>query len=238
MLCEAVDFARHLEPTRIGPAQHCDHAGAFLVSERLEHDTSPNVLRQRYQVQRGLAICLVLAPLVIAASSSTGAVAARTGQPAAGMSATSSSAIVGTWRRATTCSELVKALTSAGLKKFVLESVAGNGFIPGVTNPDQIANPASPCKGAVVRKHSHFFTKDKKFGSLDWKGEQVDDGTYRLLNNRTFVISKEFPNVTFHFRIRGNTITFAPVIARGCATFRCAWAISMAYPSKSWQRVR
>jgi hypothetical protein len=105
-------------------------------------------------------------------------------------------------------------------------------------NPGQIANPANPCKGAVARKHSHFFTKDKKFGSLDWKGEQVDDGTYRLVNNRTFIISKEFPNVTFHFRIVGNTITFAPVIARGCATFRCAWAISMAYPGKTWHRVR
>lgn len=154
------------------------------------------------------------------------------------MSATSQPALVGTWRRVTTCSELVKSLTSAGLKKFVLESVAGNGFIPGVTRPDQIADPANPCKGAVTRKHSHFFTKDKKFGSLDWKGEPVDDGTYRLVNNRTFVISKEFPNVTFHFRIRGKTITFAPVLARGCATFRCAWAISMAYPGKSWQRVR
>jgi hypothetical protein len=73
---------------------------------------------------------------------------------------------------------------------------------------------------------------------FDWKGEQVDDGTYRLVNNRTFIISKEFPNVTFHFRIVGNTITFAPVIARGCATFRCAWAISMAYPGKTWHRVR
>jgi hypothetical protein len=138
----------------------------------------------------------------------------------------------------TTCTELVTALTQAGLKKFVLESVAGNSFIPGVTSPDQIANPARPCKGAVSRKHSHFFTKDRKFGSLDWRGETVDDGTYRLVNNRTFVIFKEFPKVTFHFRIRGNTITFAPVIARGCATFRCAWAISMAYPGKSWQRVR
>lgn len=227
-----------MEAARIEPAQHFDYVRAFLVYECLEHDTSPNVLRQRYQVRPGLAICVLLAPLVIAASSSTGAVAARTGQPAAGESATSQAAIVGTWRRVTTCSELVNALTRAGLKKFVLESVAGNGFIPGVTSPDQIANPASPCKGAVTRKHSHFFTKDKKFGSLDWKGEQVDDGTYRLVNNRTFIISKEFPNVTFHFRIRGKTITFAPVITSGCATFRCAWAISMAYPGKSWQRVR
>jgi hypothetical protein len=74
---------------------------AFLVSMRLEHDASPNVLRQRCQVRPGLAICVVLAPLVIAASSSTGAVAGRTGQPAAGKSATSQAAIVGTWRRVT-----------------------------------------------------------------------------------------------------------------------------------------
>jgi hypothetical protein len=197
------------------------------------------MLRQGSQVRPRLAFCVLLTPpLVLAASSSTGAVAARTAQRAAGMSATSQPALVGTWRRVTTCSELVKALRSAGLKKFVLESVAGNGFIRGVTRPDQIADPANPCKGAVTRKHSHFFTKDKKFGSLDWKGEPVDDGTYRLVNNRTFVISKEFPNVTFHFRIRGKTITFAPVLASGCATFRCAWAISMAYPGKTWQRVR
>ena len=36
----------------------------------------------------------------------------------------------------------------------------------------------------------------------------------------------------------GKTMTFAPVIAKGCSTFRCGWAISMAYPGKSCQRVR
>jgi hypothetical protein len=90
----------------------------------------------------------------------------------------------------------------------------------------------------VPRKHSHFFTKNRKFGSLDWRGQPVDDGTYRLVDNRTVVIFKKFPKVTFHYRIRSRTITFAPVIPRGCSTFRCAWAISMAYPGKSWQRVR
>ena len=75
------------------------------------------------------------------------------------------------------------------------------------------------------------------FGSLDWRGQPVDDGTYRLIGTRTVVISKEFPKVTFHYRIRGRTITFAPVIPKGCSTFRCAWAISMAYPGKTWLRV-
>jgi hypothetical protein len=166
------------------------------------------------------------------------AATARTEQPATAIGATSQPALVGTWRRVTTCAELATALTKAGLRRFVLESVAGNGFIPGVTRADQIADPVHPCRGAVARKHSHFFTKNRKFGSLDWRGRPVDDGTYRLVGNRTVVIFKEFPKVTFHYRIRGTTITFTPVIPKGCATFRCAWAVSMAYPGKSWQRVR
>ena len=154
------------------------------------------------------------------------------------MSVTSQPPLVGTWRWMTTCSELATALRRAGLKKFVLEFIAGNGFIPGVTRPDQIQDPANPCKEAVPRKHSHFFTKSRMFGSLDWRGKPVDDGTYRVVDNRTVVIFKEFPKVTFHYRITGKTITFAPVIAKGCSTFRCGWAISMAYPGKNWQRVR
>jgi hypothetical protein len=52
------------------------------------------------------------------------------------------------------------------------------------------------------------------------------------------VISKEFPKVTFRYRIRGSAVAFTPVLATGCNTFRCAWAIAMAYPGKSWRRVR
>jgi hypothetical protein len=180
---------------------------------------------------------LLLALAVVAWSSSGGAATPRTGSAAA-ISAAAQPPLVGTWRRVTTCAELTTALTKAGLKKFVLEFVAGNGFIPGVTRPSQIANPANPCKGAVPASIPTASPRNRRFGSLDWRGDPVDDGTYRLVNNRTLVIFKEFPKVTFHYRIRGKTITFAPVIPKGCSTFRCAWAISMAYPGKSWQRAR
>jgi hypothetical protein len=104
------------------------------------------------------------------------------------------------------------------------------------------AKPDRQCgeslQGRRAPQAFHFFTKDRRFGSLDWRGDPVDDGTYRLVNNRTLVIFNEFPKVTFHYRIRGKTITFAPVIPKGCSTFRCAWAISMAYPGESWQRAR
>jgi hypothetical protein len=189
------------------------------------------------QVPRGIAFLVLVALVVVAGNSSSGTAAGRAERPAAATGVTAQVALVGTWQRVTTCAELTTALTKAGLHKFVLEAVAGNGFIPGVTTPDQI-DPANPCKGAVPRRHSHFFTKDRKFGSLDWRGQPVDDGTYRLVSNRTVVIFKEFPRVTFNYRIRGKTVTFAPVIRKGCSTFRCAWAVSMAYPGKTWQRVR
>ncbi len=177
-------------------------------------------------------MAVLLAIAVAAEGGSTGAAKTRA------VVATAQPPLVGTWRRVTTCSELATALRRAGQNRWILEFIAGNGFIPGVTRPDQIKNPANPCRGAVSRKHSHFFTKNRKFGSLDWRGQPVDDGTYRLVANRQVVIFKEFPKVTFNYRIRGRTITFAPVIPKGCAAFRCAWAISMAYPGKIWQRVR
>jgi hypothetical protein len=145
--------------------------------------------------------------------------------------------LVGTWERVTRCEELVSAYKQAGLEEWVLESVAGNGFIPGVTSEDQIADPANPCEGAVPREHSHFFTPDGQFGSLDWNGDQVDDGTYEIIDDDTFVVSKEFPDVTFNYTVQGDTIMFDPVIPE-CAPrcFEAAWSVSVAYPGETWER--
>jgi hypothetical protein len=116
--------------------------------------------------------------------------------------------------------------------------VVGNGFIPGVRSSDHVKDPARPCRGAIPRKHSHFFTKDGRFGSRDWTGEQVDDGTYTLKGANTIVISKEFPSVTFTYTVRRNTIRFAPHVSKTCSTFRCAWSLSMAIPGTAWAHVK
>jgi hypothetical protein len=187
-------------------------------------------MRRRSQARRGLTTALLLVMVAVAGGTASA-------HPAAATSAMTESSLVGTWQRTTTCAQLAAALTKAGLQKFVLEFVAGNGFIPGVSRPEQIRDRANPCNGAIPRKHSHFFTKSRKFGSLDWKGRPVDDGTYGI-GRGTVTIFKEFPKVTFRYRIAGNLITFSPAIAKGCSAFRCAWAISMAYPGKSWRRVR
>lgn len=70
------------------------------------------------------------------------------------------SPLVGTWERTQRCAELVKVLTDNGLEGSILPTLAGDGWIPGVTRAEQIAELGHPCKDAVSRKHSHFFTAD------------------------------------------------------------------------------
>jgi hypothetical protein len=181
--------------------------------------------------------------LVLAAAVGLLLGACSTSTPATGSTAPSEEpeavpTLVGTWQRETRCEELVSALTDAGLEQWVLEGVAGNSFVPGVTAPNEIADPADPCAGAVPRVHSHVFTEDGAFGSLDWNGEPVDDGTYEIRDDGTFVVSKEFPDVTFAYTIDGDTIAFEPEIP-ACAPdcFEAAWSVSVAYPGETWTRV-
>jgi hypothetical protein len=64
----------------------------------------------------------------------------------------------------------------------------------------------------------------------------VDGGTYRITRPGTIVIFKEFPKVTFTYRITGKTIRFTSLVPKGRSSFRCAWAVAVAYPGKTWQR--
>lgn len=125
-------------------------------------------------------------------------------------------------------------LTRAGLREALLESIAGDGWIPGVTSVTQIKDKAHPCRGAAARKHSHFFTADGHFGSRDANGAQVDDGLYQLVGNDTLVIG----DVTFHYKITdgGKTISFTPEIPT-CAPscFEAGWSVAVAYPGYTWQ---
>ena len=151
-------------------------------------------------------------------------------------SSTATPAIVGEWQRLQRCSELEQVMTKAGLREALLESIAGDGWIPGVTSVAQIKDKAHPCRGAVARKHSHFFTAAGYFGSRDANGEQVDDGRYRLVGNDTLVIG----DVTFHYKITdgGKTISFTPEIPK-CAPscFEAGGSVAVAYPAYTWQRI-
>jgi hypothetical protein len=146
-------------------------------------------------------------------------------------SAAKTPALVGEWQRTQTCAELQHILAAAHLEYMLLIALARDNWIPGVTEPSQIKDPRHPCRGAVARKHSHFFTADGKFGSRDQNGQQVDEGSYYITNPGTVVIN----NATFHYRITGggNTISFEPAQETGISE----WSVNVAYPGYTWHRI-
>jgi hypothetical protein len=106
------------------------------------------------------------------------------------------------------------------------------GWIPGVTSPEQIKDPEHPCEGAIPRKHGHYFTEDGLFGSTDDQGDQVDDGTYHVIDEDTIVVEKEFGNVTFNYRIQDDgTLLLDPAMPNctknGC--FVAQWAVAVSW---------
>jgi hypothetical protein len=155
------------------------------------------------------------------------------------------SPLVGQWQRVLTCQELVAKLREAGLGMTAPYAWLGqtsaqgeSSFKPGSPKPTL----AHPCTGAIPRLHSHFFTASGQFGSLDWKGGQVDDGPYHPVNKNTVRIG----TVMFHFTIRGGRLMLSPLLTRkmirqavaDAAKFSPAfWAVSVAYSGHSWKRV-
>jgi hypothetical protein len=112
-------------------------------------------------------VALAIVPVLVMFGCGSSGEPATTPQTAGpSMTPTRSRSLVGEWQRVNKCEELVRALNQAGLKKAIPEMVAGSELVPGVVNdPDQLADKSHPCKGAVPRIHSHFFTESGQFGS-------------------------------------------------------------------------
>lgn len=149
--------------------------------------------------------------------------------------------LVGEWEMEQACEQIVERLTDAGMDAWALEYAAA--FVPGASSGEDIVNPSKSCNGAVPLRHSHFFTADGEFGSRDQKGAQVDAGRYRIVDESSFVISNELEpgkrvDVTFHYDVTGDTITFEPVIPN-CRPdcFEAVWSVTVAYEGLPWTRV-
>lgn len=156
---------------------------------------------------------------------------------------TDTPALVGRWERVNECPQLVAAFEEAGLME--LAPAFLGDYFPGAT-PQALAQKDDLCEGAESFVHSHFFTDTGEFGSLTEELEQVDDGTYEITDEGTFVISKEFPDVTFHFEVEGDNLTMTPVLTEELKQealthpldFTAAgWALTMSYPGQVWKRV-
>jgi hypothetical protein len=189
-----------------------------------------------------IGLLVVVAVAVACDSNGSSAPAPPTVQsPSTSPSAEPVAALVGRWERVITCQELVDELNQAGLGDIAPTIVAGNGFVPG--SAKQLAKKADLCEGATPRVHAHFFTPEGLFGSLDWNEQQVDDGTYTIINDKTFKIG----DTTFHYEIvNGDTLMLEPVIPRAAVTEALAhpdefsdagWSVSVALQGHPWKRV-
>lgn len=160
------------------------------------------------------------------------------GALAANSSQARTSPLVGRWQTVRTCRGLVVALQKYGLSPLA-PSVVGDYF-PNTT-PARLMKKTNVCSGAKAQRHSHFFTADGRFGSLDQHGRQVDDGTYRLITPTTVKIN----NGLFRFRIQNGTLALTPLLTKAQKKRALAdplkfstagWMVAVSYVG-SWRRV-
>jgi hypothetical protein len=157
---------------------------------------------------------------------------------AARSAAASQASIVGEWVGVHDCERIVSMLRGAKLEEFLPDAIYGNGLVAGDPQASALADPEHPCEGAVQRKHSHFFTAAGAFGSKDFNGQRVDDGTYTLEGEDGLVINGS----RFKYEINGDELSLEPepVDISGCTTRECrftaTWVLMVAMPGTSWKR--
>ena len=155
--------------------------------------------------------------------------------------------LVGDWRRVRKCDEMVRELKQAGLEDMVPTHQDHQELVEefGTGNAAQSHQDSDdPCQGVNGRlPHDHIFYKDGRFASVNQNGEFVDDGHYKLPDDRTFVFGDPPEDgITVHFRFSDDldTITFDVVIPETCSQ-NCredtAYGVGAFYPGHHWHRV-
>lgn len=145
-------------------------------------------------------------------------------------------AIVGVWRGEHECEGIANALAEAGFdESVIIENIVGNGLVPGAESPDDVAGVTEACEEATTLEHSHEFTANGEFFSFDQDGNEVDFGTYELVDDDTVAIGDQ--RVEFDFTIEGDHLTLEPKVEPGCLEFECQWAVMVAMPWSGMERV-
>jgi hypothetical protein len=183
-----------------------------------------------------LAFGFVLAGCAGATASSVSPAASTAAASPSAEPSVAVTAIAGVWRGAHDCEGISDALAEAGFNEAVIiENIVGNGLVPGMTSPDGVADLTTLCEEATPLEHSHQFTADGRFSSYDQDGNEVDSGTYELVDDNTVAIGD--PRVEFDFTIEGDHLTLEPQVEPGCLEFECQWAVMVAMPWSGMERV-
>jgi hypothetical protein len=178
------------------------------------------------------------APAPMTSSSTPASITAASPSKTRASPSPTQAAIVGEWVGVHDCERIVSMLRGANLDEFLRDALYGNGLVAGDPQASALADPKHPCEGAVQRKHSHYFTESGHFGSKDFNGQQVDDGTYKLEGDDVIVINGS----RFKYSIVGDRLSLEPepVDISACTTRECrfeaAWVLMVAMPGMTWTR--
>jgi hypothetical protein len=141
---------------------------------------------------------------------------------------------------------MVTALEEAGLRATAPAMLAGNGLVPG--SPRQLARKEDICEGATPREHSHYFTSDGLFGSLNWNDKPVGEAPYELVGTDILRIGSGKFVSEFRYTITdgGDTLRLEPIIEASARRealeeplkFNVApLSVTVAFPGHTWSRV-
>ncbi len=199
-----------------------------------------------------LLLGAILLCAACAAPTSTGD--ARTaGASAAGPTTTAASApapessalpsdLVGSWTRLQSCKQQLAAFEAAGLavshgRDWVRDNWVDSGAAGGTKDL---------CAGARPREaHTHEFTADGQFGSLDANGNRVDDGDYVIVDGDTVAFPSHASDfgydgdLTVDYSVKGDAATFAVTLPKDCAgpcRDAYAWALAAFFDGREWSR--
>jgi hypothetical protein len=160
--------------------------------------------------------------------------------PKTGSHAGATDTIVGRWEALRKCDDIVHALDAQGLG--VLAPAVVGDYFPNATY-EELAAKDDVCSGAKPQHHYHFFIGDGFFGSLDQYENQVDDGTYTIIDSNTIRIGDD---ALFDYRIQGATLQLTPRITEEQRQYAlthptefttAGWMVAVAVQGIKWKHV-
>jgi hypothetical protein len=138
---------------------------------------------------------------------------------------------------------MLTAFEEADLAASHPEWIIGNWVGDPATVP---VDPNSLCANArPAEEHSHFFTEDGQFGSLDAAGNQVDEGPYAVVDDDTLSFAShgtEFGydgDILVDYTVNGDAAEFEVQVPAECdpaCSQAHAWALSAFFAGDAWVR--
>jgi hypothetical protein len=192
----------------------------------------------------GVLIACTIATVSCRSSSSTSLRASTSPTPATSVTFGPPDSILGTWRMEYTCGAFVRAYTRYGITDQLATGAMGalaQEF--GIHESSTGQTTEKTCEGAKEFRATHYFRPDGYL--IDYHNNQIADDChcYQLLDSHTFVSLGNDPgnlDVSLHYTIVGDTLTFHVVVPDQCSTAKCRGEIAYnvyQYALGPWHRV-